>query len=128
MTPYTHRHLADIEPAATRFPLPGQTVRFATSALGAQQTGVTLQRYEPEAHPGFGHRHRAAEEVYVVIAGSGRIKLDDDVIEVRAFDAIRVAPHVWRAFSAGPEGMDLVAFGPHHEADGESRADWWPRD
>jgi quercetin dioxygenase-like cupin family protein len=68
----------------------------------------------------FSHRHTNAEEIYVNLTGSGRVKLDDQVFEVRARDAIRVAPEVARAFEAGPDGLEFVAFGPHLPGDGEA--------
>jgi mannose-6-phosphate isomerase-like protein (cupin superfamily) len=81
---------------------------------------------KPGCRQGFAHRHEAAEEVYVVVGGSGRIKLDDEIEEIRTLDAIRVAPKVARAFEAGPEGLELLAFGPRHEGDGEIlREDFW---
>src|SRR5262249_51903914 len=73
----------------------------------------------------FSHRHRNAEEVYVMLAGAGRVKLDDDLFAVRARDAIRVAPGVARAFEAGPDGLEFLAFGPHHDDDGEPVDDPW---
>ena len=66
-----------------------------------------------------------AEEVYVVLSGSGRVKLDDAVVDLRRLDALRVAPAVTRGFGAGPDGLELLVFGPHHEAHGEAFQDWW---
>jgi mannose-6-phosphate isomerase-like protein (cupin superfamily) len=68
---------------------------------------------------------KAAEEIYVALSGSGKVKLDDEIREVRPLDAIRVAPHVARAFEAGPEGLEFIAFGPHHPGDGEAVDDSW---
>lgn len=68
---------------------------------------------------GKAHRHDRAEEIYVVIGGSGRAVLDGDLVELGRLDAIRVAPPVTRAFEAGPEGLEMLVFGPHHESDGE---------
>jgi mannose-6-phosphate isomerase-like protein (cupin superfamily) len=126
--PYTVAHLPAIEDGAKRFVLEGQTAHFAADALGSALTGCALQCYAPGAHPGLGHRHADAEEVYVVVDGSGRIKLDDEIVDLRRLDAVRVAPQVWRAFSAGPDGMEVLAFGPRHEGDGEGVAGWWPDD
>jgi quercetin dioxygenase-like cupin family protein len=125
---YKHRNLAEIEDSA-----PGlgagelQETRFATGDLGTAHTGVTHHRFRAGKRQAFGHRHEHpdAEEVYVVIGGSGRMKLDDDVIELTRLDAIRVPPSVTRAFEAGPEGLEVIAFGPHHEADGEVLPGWW---
>jgi mannose-6-phosphate isomerase-like protein (cupin superfamily) len=123
---YTHLNLAEVEDAA-----PGNgfgdrwEARVARQALEAQQTGVTHFRLLPGKRSPFVHRHANAEEVYVVLAGSGRIRLDDELADVRPLDAIRVAPEVARAFEAGPDGLELIAFGPHHEGDGEAVDDGW---
>ena len=123
---YTHLNLADVEDVA---PANGfghrWEARVARQPLDAEQTGVTHFRLRPGKRSPFVHRHGKAEEVYVVLAGSGRIKLDDDLADVRPLDAIRVAPEVARAFEAGPEGLEFIAFGPHHEADGEAVDDGW---
>src|SRR5215210_7791180 len=71
------------------------------------------------------HRHTDAEEIYVVLRGSGRVKLDDEVLDVGPLDSIRVAPATARAFEAGPEGLEFLALGPHHPGDGELVEDAW---
>ena len=103
--PYTYKKLSEVEDSAPRFGF-GETqeARFATGDLEAEETGVSFHRVRPGRRQGFAHKHDHAEEVYVVIAGSGRLSLDDDVLEVERLDAIRVAPHVVRAFEAGPTG------------------------
>lgn len=73
----------------------------------------------------FTHRHTDAEEIYVVVSGDGRLKLDHELLEVRTLDAIRVSPDVARAFEAGPDGLELLAFGPHRAGDGEPVEDAW---
>ncbi len=98
---------------------------MARTDLGAEQTGVTHFRLKPGRRSPFVHRHRTAEEVYVVLAGSGRVKLDDELRDVRPLDAIRIAPEVARAFEAGPDGLEFLAVGPHHGADGEPVDDPW---
>ena len=100
---------------------------MARTALGAEHTGVTHFRLRPGKRSPFTHRHREAEEIYVILSGSGRIKLDEELADVRPLDAIRVAPDVARAFEAGPDGLEFLAFGPHHEADGVPVADAWTR-
>src|SRR4051812_49830904 len=79
--------------------------RFARKALGSPELGVSRFTYEPGARMPFGHRHGEQEEIYVVVAGSGRAKLDDEFIEVRTWDALRVAPSVIRSFEAGTGGQ-----------------------
>ncbi len=77
----------------------------------------------------FGHRHREQEETYVVVGGSGRVKLEDDVVELAPWDAVRVAPQTMRCFEAGPDGMEFLAFGAHTSADDvEMVPGWWPED
>jgi uncharacterized cupin superfamily protein len=105
-----------------------QEARFAGKRLGAQDTGLALQRVKPGKRQPFGHRHDAAEEIYVVLSGSGRVKLDDEIVAIGPLDAIRVAPGVARAFEGGPDGIDVLAFGPHHDRDGEILQDFWPAD
>jgi len=85
--------------------------RFARAALGSPELGVSRFTYEPGARMPWGHRHREQEELYVVVAGSGRAKLDDEVIELEAWDALRVAPEVIRSFEAGPDGLDVICVG-----------------
>jgi mannose-6-phosphate isomerase-like protein (cupin superfamily)/quinol monooxygenase YgiN len=99
--------------------------RFPSDDLDAEHTGVSLQRLRPGKRQQFAHRHRRAEEVYVVLAGSGRVKIGDEIVDVSARDAIRVAPDVTRAFEAGPDGLELLAFGPRWRGDAEVVRDWW---
>src|SRR3954471_3849667 len=115
-TSYTLINLTDVEDSAPKFGFSEhQEARFARGDLEAEDTGVSYHRVKPGKRQGFAHRHERAEEVYVVLSGSGRVKLDDEVIELRRLDALRVAPGVTRAFEGGPEGLELLAFGPHHE-------------
>jgi mannose-6-phosphate isomerase-like protein (cupin superfamily) len=125
--PYTIKRLADVEDSAPRFGFgESQEARFAKDELEADQTGVSYHRVKPGKRQGFAHRHDQAEEVYVVLAGSGRVKLDDDIVGIERLDAIRVAPSVARAFEAGPDGLELLAFGPRRDDDrGELLQDWW---
>ena len=126
-TGYTLLNLEDAEDMAPRFGY-GHLLeaRFPTRRLGASRTGVSHQRLRPGVRQAFGHRHRHAEEVFVVLAGSGRVKIDDDVKDVRARDAIRIAPGSARAFEAGPDGLEFLVFGPHHAGDAVIEADFWP--
>jgi mannose-6-phosphate isomerase-like protein (cupin superfamily) len=102
-----------------------QEARFAQGDLEAEATGLSYLVLRPDKRQAFAHRHDEAEEVYVVLSGSGRVKLEDEVLELETMDALRVAPKVTRAFEAGPEGLELLAFGPHHDGDGEIIQDFW---
>jgi mannose-6-phosphate isomerase-like protein (cupin superfamily) len=121
---YTIKHLREVEDQAPKFGFSEtQEARFPQEDLGAETTGLAYHVVRPGRRQAFAHRHEHAEEVYVVTSGSGRIKLDEDVVEVGTMDAIRVAPHVARSFEAGPDGLELLAFGPHHQGDAEMIAD-----
>jgi quercetin dioxygenase-like cupin family protein len=93
--------------------------------LAADSTGIAYHVLKPRMRQAFGHKHDNAEEVNVVLSGSGRVRLDDEIVEIEELDAIRVAPGVKRAFEAGPNGMALLVFGPHHAGDGEILPDFW---
>jgi len=123
---YTFKSLREVEDAAPGFGLDGvQEAHFANRALETERTGVTYHRLRAGKRQPFGHRHDKAEEVYVVVAGSGRVKLDDEILELAPLDALRVAPEVTRAFEAGPEGLEIVACGARHDGDGELIQGWW---
>jgi mannose-6-phosphate isomerase-like protein (cupin superfamily) len=102
-----------------------QEARFAREDLEAEQAGLAHIKVKPGKRMPFGHKHDEAEEIYVVIAGSGRIKLDDEVIEVTELDAIRISPEVARCMEAGPDGLSVLAMGAHHDKDGEVLPNWW---
>jgi mannose-6-phosphate isomerase-like protein (cupin superfamily) len=124
--PYTHKKLTEVKDSAPEFGLgDNQEARFAKNDLDAEDTGVSHHRLKAGKRQPFGHKHEEAEEVYVVMAGSGRINLDGDVVEVEALDAIRVSPGVTRAFEAGPDGLEVLAVGPRHDGDGEVIQGWW---
>jgi mannose-6-phosphate isomerase-like protein (cupin superfamily) len=117
---YTIKNLREVEDMAPQFGFDAvQEARFAHSDLDAETTGLCLLRVKPNCRQAFAHRHENAEEVYVIVSGSGRIKLDDEIVELRPLDAIRIAPSVARQVEAGEEGIELLAFGPRHDRDGE---------
>jgi mannose-6-phosphate isomerase-like protein (cupin superfamily) len=99
--------------------------RVARTPLQTQETGLTYFRLRPGKRSPFSHRHRQAEEVYVILGGSGKVKLGDELFDVHARDAIRVAPDVARAFEAGPDGLEFLATGPHYPGDGVPVDDPW---
>jgi quercetin dioxygenase-like cupin family protein len=108
----------------------GVQARFARKHLDSRDLGVSLFRYAANLRNPIGHSHREQEEAYVVVAGFGRLLLDEEVIEVRQWDVVRVAPEVVRAFEAGPEGLDVIAIGgPKPEGgDGVRATANWPAD
>jgi quercetin dioxygenase-like cupin family protein len=129
---FTHRNLReDIPDASVGSAVEGTVeARLGRSALDSEQLGVSLFHYAPGFRIPFGHYHREQEEAYVVIGGSGRMKLDDEIVELRRWDVVRVAPDVVRALEAGDQGLELIAVGGPRpkEGDGESEPNWWPAD
>jgi mannose-6-phosphate isomerase-like protein (cupin superfamily) len=124
--PYTLKQLSDVEDSGEKFGMGDiQEARFCNGDLEAEDTGVSLFMLKPGKRQPFGHKHDEAEEVYVVMGGSGRVKLDDEIVELAKLDAVRVAPGVMRSFEAGSDGMQYLAFGAHHEGDGEIVQGWW---
>ena len=101
--------------------------RFARDALRSPELGVSRFTYEPGARMPWGHRHRVQEEAYVVVTGSGRAKLDDEVVELSVWDVLRVAPAVVRSFEAGPEGLDVICVGGRKPKGGDAERfeDFW---
>ncbi len=125
-TPYTRKRLTDVKDSAQEFGFDDvMEARFANDDLDAERTGVGHTRFKPGKRQPFAHQHDEAEEVYVVLGGSGRLKLDDEVIEIEPLDAIRVAPGVIRAFEAGPGGLEVLAVGARHDGDGRTIPGWW---
>lgn len=107
---WTIVNLLDVEDSAAGR-LDGLEVRMARKALESRDLGVSLFRYAPNLRNPMSHHHSEQEEAYVIVSGSGRMRLDDEVRDVRQWDILRVAPEVVRAFEAGPDGMDVVAVG-----------------
>jgi mannose-6-phosphate isomerase-like protein (cupin superfamily) len=123
---YTIRNLRETEDSAKKFGL-GELgeAHFPREELDARSIGLAYQVLRPGKRQAFGHRHENAEEIYVVMSGSGSVRLDDEVVGIGELDAIRVAPEITRAFEAGSDGLVLLAFGPRHEGDGEIDRDFW---
>ncbi len=130
--PFTLRNLkADLEDIGSNFDDPPDLeFRMATTALELEHSGLSHQRIPPGYRFPYGHTHRTQEEVYVVLRGSGRMKLDDDIVELEEWDAVRVPPGTWRGYEAGPDGLEILVIGAPNlgEAprdDAEGRRDWW---
>jgi quinol monooxygenase YgiN/quercetin dioxygenase-like cupin family protein len=120
-------NLQEVEDAAAKFGF-GEAgeARFARTELGAGTVGLSLQELRPGARQTFGHRHALDEEVYVILGGSGRVAIDDEIHPLRKLDAIRVAPGSKRAFEAGPDGLQILATGAHRPGDAEILPGYWP--
>lgn len=129
MPDYTRLNLReDVEDLAPRFGYaPHLQSRFARQALGLRESGISYFKVAPGYRVPFGHRHERQEEIYVVITGSARLKLEDEIVELGPFDAIRVPGDVRRGVQAGPAGAEILAFGaPNTEgADVEMLPEFW---
>jgi uncharacterized cupin superfamily protein len=127
MSDYAIVNLLEIEDSVAGR-APGMEGRFGRKHLGSRDLGVSHFRYAPGTRSPQAHSHREQEEAYVVVAGSGRVRLDDEVRDIRQWDVVRVAPEVVRAFESGPDGLELLAIGGPKPEDGDGvRSDApWP--
>jgi hypothetical protein len=129
MAGYTVKNLrTDVEDSAVTFGLsPNLETHFAGGALELTESGISYQRFAPGFRAPFGHKHGSQEELYVVVNGSGRLKLDDDVVDLRQWDAVRIAKETMRNFEAGPDGAEILAFGAPATGlgDAETEQGWW---
>jgi uncharacterized cupin superfamily protein len=128
MADYTIVNLKEVEDQAPKFGLsPQLEMRMARVALGLENSGISYQRLAPSFRIPFGHKHKNQEEIYVVVGGGVRIKLEDEVVELKPFDAVRVHKDTMRGFEAGPEGAELIAIGAPNTGpgDGDTVQGWW---
>lgn len=130
--PFTHRNLKqDLEDVGSNFDgSPDLEFRLATQELELERSGLGYQRVPPNYRFPYGHTHEKQEEVYVVLSGSGRMKLDDEIVELGQWDAVRVAPGTWRGYEAGPDGLEILVIGAPNlggspRDDVEGARNWW---
>jgi mannose-6-phosphate isomerase-like protein (cupin superfamily) len=130
--PFTLRNIKeDLEDVGSGFDgAPDLEFRMATEALELEESGLSFQSIPPGYRFPYGHTHKKQEEVYVVVRGSGRMKVDDEIVELKEWDAVRVPPGTWRGYEAGPEGLEILVIGapnlgeaPREDVDGQR--DWW---
>ena len=126
MPNYTIKNLKEVDDSAADRGVDLEA-RFGRKHLNSEHLGVSYFRYGAGYRTPYGHRHREQEEAYVVVGGSGRARLDDDVVELNQWDALRVAPETVRAFEGGPDGLELIAIGADRPegGDGEMVNDFW---
>jgi quercetin dioxygenase-like cupin family protein len=127
MSNYTKINLTDVEDLAPRFGMDSVgEARPARAALGCETIGLAYYKVKPGQRVGFGHRHDEVEEVYLVLDGSGRFRIDDEIIDVSPRDVVRVPPDAMREWEAGDGGLEMVAFGGHSEAEQvHMERGWW---
>src|SRR3979411_2626657 len=126
MTDFTLKNLKDLDASASRR-TPDVAPRFGRKHLDSAPLGVSYLRYAPGFRTSYGHRHREQEEAYVVVSGSGRMRLGDEIGDLHNGDTVGVAPHVVRGFEGGPEGLELIAIGADRPegGDGEMVHGFW---
>ena len=128
MASYTKVNVKEVEDQAPRFGLGGRIeARMARVPLELEHSGISYQRIAPNFRLPFGHKHKNQEEVYVVVRGSMRAKLEDEIVELGQWDAIRVPKDTMRGFEGGPEGAELIAVGAPNTGpgDAETADGWW---
>jgi uncharacterized cupin superfamily protein len=127
MSGYTKTNLRSVEDSAPKFKMPSEMqARFARTPIGGETLGLSLFSLEPGFRIPFGHKHVSQEEVYVIVRGSGRIKVEDEVVDVQQWDAVRFDKDTMRDVEAGPDGIEYLAFGAGEDArEVEMAQDWW---
>ena len=126
---YTQTNLkSDVEDAAPKFDMPaGIESRFGRQTIGGSTMGLSMFTLAPGFRMPFGHNHAVQEEVYVVVRGSARVKVDDEIVDLAEWDAIRFDPSAMRAVEAGPEGVEYLAFSTGDDPrDAQTVPGWWP--
>jgi hypothetical protein len=124
---YTKTSLEEVEDQAPNFGMPTEIqARFARTAIGGETLGLSLFRLAPNFRLPFGHKHLSQEEVYVVVRGSARVKVEDEIVELTEWDAIRLDRDTMRAVEAGPDGLEYLAFGAGDDPrEVEMVQGWW---
>ncbi len=128
MSEYTQVNLKEVEDQAPKFGLsPDLEFRMGRVPLDMENAGVSYIRMASNFRIPFGHTHKNQEEVYVVVAGSGRIKLGDEVRDLNEWDAVRVHKDTMRGFEAGADGLEIIAIGAPNTGPGDANTEqgWW---
>jgi len=125
MSDYTKVNIKELDNSAQRFGLEGFEARFARKAMGLEQFGFSYQKFAPSWRQPFGHVHSEQEEVYLVLSGSGRMKIDDEIVELAPWDAVRIPGGVTRQLESGAEGLEILALGGNPTGDAEMIEGWW---
>ena len=129
MAAYTRVNLkSDVKDMAPQFGMDGIESHFARTNLELEHSGVSYFRLDPGYRAPFGHTHSEQEEVYVILSGSARVAVGDQVVELGELDAIRIAPETMHGMEAGPDGAEILAFGAPNtdNKDADMQPGWWP--
>jgi hypothetical protein len=129
MADYTVVNLKEVENQGPNFGLDPKDIEFrmARVALKCENSGLSYLKLGPGWRLPFGHRHKQQEEIYVLVNGSARIKIEDDVIELEPWTAVRVSNDTIRGYEGGPDGAELIAIGAPNTGPGDADIEqgWW---
>ena len=127
MSDYTIVNIREHENIAPKFGMPEEMeARFPRRELGCEIGAVGLETLGPGFRTPFGHKHARQEELYVIVNGSGRVRIEDEILDLRQWDVVRVGRDTMRNFEAGPDGLEVLAFGaPIGDDDSEIVPGWW---
>ena len=131
MASYTRVNLkSDVQDMAPQFGMEGIESRFARTNLELEKSGLSYFRLDPGYRAPFGHTHSEQEEVYVILSGSARVAVGDEVVELGVLDAIRIAPETMHGMEAGSDGAEILAFGAPNtdNKDADMQPGWWPEE
>jgi uncharacterized cupin superfamily protein len=128
MSDYTHLNLReDVDDQAPNFGIEEIEARMARVPLAMENAGLSYLRLEPGFRLPWGHSHKQQEEVYVLVSGSARIKIDDEIRDMKQWDAVRLHRDTVRSFEAGDDGAEFIAIGAPNTGPGDANMiqDWW---
>ena len=130
MANYTKLNLRkEVEDQAPKFDMsPEMEYRPGRAALDLENSGVSFFKLQPDFRVPFGHKHNEQEEVYIVVDGTARVKLDDEILELEPWDAVRIHKDTMRNLEGGPEGATILLFGAPNAGSGDAQMTqgWWP--
>jgi mannose-6-phosphate isomerase-like protein (cupin superfamily) len=128
MANYTKLNLrGDVEDQAPKFGMDDLEFHTARAPLEMENGGLSFLRIAPDYRMPFGHHHDRQEEVYVLVNGSARLKLDGEIVELEPWDAVRIHKDTMRNLEGGPEGAEIILFGAPNAGSGDAQMtqDWW---
>jgi quercetin dioxygenase-like cupin family protein len=129
MSRYTHINLKDdVEDQAPKFGMsPNLEMRMARVPLELEHSGLSYLRIAPRFRMPFGHTHKQQEEVYVLVDGSARMRIEDETIDLKQWDAVRLSKDAMRAVEGGPDGALFLAIGAPNTGPGDAEMEqgWW---
>jgi mannose-6-phosphate isomerase-like protein (cupin superfamily) len=127
MTGYTVQNLKEVEDQAPKFGMEGIEFRMGRVPLELENFGLSYKKLAPNFRLPFGHTHKQQEEAYVLVSGSARMKVGNEVVELKPWDVVRVQSDTMRCVEAGPDGAEIIAVGAPNTGPGDAdmQQGWW---